>query len=87
MKVFSVIVALLALLCVVSAGRLISEGDLGLPVLGDAPDFCHGLECPEYEGGKRRGHQKPRKCIRSLRCSVLFVNFNNTASRRNWFMS
>lgn len=49
-----------------SAGRLISTDDLELPV-NDAPDFCHGLECPpfkllkntsqyqlrEYEGGKK----------------------------------
>ncbi|KAL0037464.1 hypothetical protein WJX79_009551 [Trebouxia sp. C0005] len=33
----------------VSAGRLISPSDLGLPSLGDAPDFCHGLECPPFK--------------------------------------
>lgn len=60
-----------AVACILAAvtlasGRLISIDDLTLPGLGDAPDFCHGLECPpfkllkntsnyqlrEYEGGK-----------------------------------
>ena len=55
----------LATLSIASATRLISTTDLVLPGLSDAPDFCHGLECPpfkmlkntsqyqlrEYEGG------------------------------------
>ena len=67
MKASLVATCLLAAVALASAGRLISPSDLGLPVVNDAPDFCHGLECPpfkllkntsqyqlrEYEGGKR----------------------------------
>ena len=56
----------LATVSIASATRLISTTGLVLPGLSDAPDFCHGLECPpfkmlkntsqyqlrEYEGGK-----------------------------------
>ncbi len=66
MRMSSVVLCFLATLTIASAGRLISPSDLGLPSLSDAPDFCHGLECPpfkllkntsqyqlrEYEGGK-----------------------------------
>ena len=66
MKAATAILCLLATVTVASAGRLISVDDLNLPTLGDAPDFCHGLECPpfkelkntskyqlrEYSGGK-----------------------------------
>ena len=66
MRMFSVVLCFLATMTVASAGRLISPSDLGLPFLSDAPDFCHGLECPpfkllkntsqyqlrEYEGGR-----------------------------------
>lgn len=69
MRMSSVVLCFLATLTIVSAGRLISPSDLGLPSLGDAPDFCHGLECPpfkllkntsqyqlrEYEGGRTYG--------------------------------
>lgn len=58
-------VCLLAAVTLASAGRWVSPSDLGLPAVNDAPDFCHGLECPpfkllkntsqyqlrEYEGG------------------------------------
>ena len=66
MKACGGILCILAILTVASAARLISTNDLELPGLGDAPDFCHGLECPpfkllqntsnyqlrEYEGGE-----------------------------------
>jgi len=66
MRMSSVVLCFLATLTIASAGRLISPSDLGLPSFSDAPDFCHGLECPpfkllkntsqyqvrEYEGGK-----------------------------------
>ena len=65
MRTSSAILCFLATLTFASAGRLISPSDLELPALSDAPDFCHGLECPpfkllkdtskyqlrEYEGG------------------------------------
>jgi len=43
-----------AIACVLSAvtlasARLISVDDLNLPGLSDAPDFCHGLECPPFK--------------------------------------
>ncbi len=66
MRMSSAVLCFLATLTIASAGRLISPSDLGLPSLSDAPDFCHGLECPpfkllkntsqyqlrEYEGGR-----------------------------------
>ena len=66
MRVSFFAVCLLGAVTLASAGRLISSNDLGLPVVDDAPDFCHGLECPpfkllkntsqyqlrEYEGGE-----------------------------------
>lgn len=66
MRMSSVVLCFLSTLTIASAGRLISPSDLGLPSLSDAPDFCHGLECPpfkllkntsqyqlrEYEGGR-----------------------------------
>ncbi len=81
MRVSSAILCLLATLTVASAGRLISVNDLGLPTLGDAPDFCHGLECPpfkllkntsqyqlrEYEGGKQhKSLHLPRYSTRTV---------------------
>lgn len=49
MKFALAITCVLAAVTLTSAGRLISDTDLALPVLGDAPDFCHGLECPPFK--------------------------------------
>lgn len=42
-------VCLLAAVTLASAGRWISPSDLELPAVNDAPDFCHGLECPPFK--------------------------------------
>ncbi|KAL3159842.1 hypothetical protein ABBQ38_010245 [Trebouxia sp. C0009 RCD-2024] len=42
-------VCLLAAVTLASAGRWVSPSDLGLPAVNDAPDFCHGLECPPFK--------------------------------------
>ena len=43
-----VVACVLAAVTLASA-RLISVDDLNLPGLSDAPDFCHGLECPPFK--------------------------------------
>lgn len=49
MRATTAVLCLLATLTVASAGRLISVDDLNLPTANDAPDFCHGLECPPFK--------------------------------------